>query len=139
MVQRRKSRRAFLKTASGVLVTAPFISRIPRATATTSKFDPNFGTASQAARAIRSGVISVRELTEHTYQRIKKYNPKINAFVTLLEEQAMQRAKQADEALAAKQTWGPLHGLPILIKDGFSTASVRTTAGSKVFENYIPN
>jgi amidase len=138
MIIKKQNRRAFLKTVSGLLVAAPYISRIQRPKATASKFDPNFGTAGQAARAIRSGAISVRELTEHTYQRIRKYNPRINAFVTLLEEHAMLRDKQADEALAARQTWGPLHGVPILIKDGFSTASVRTTAGSKIFEKYVP-
>jgi amidase len=72
------------------------------------------------------------------FQRIQKYNPKINAFVTLLEDQAMQRAKEADEALARKQSWGPLHGVPIVIKDGFSTAGVRTTAGAKMLEKHVP-
>lgn len=134
-----KTRRAFLKTAAGIAVAVPFVNRIPRiASAAAPDFDPNFGTASEAVRAIRSGVISSRELVEHTYRRIKKFNPKINAFVTLLEEQAMARAKQADEALAAGKAWGPLHGLPILIKDAFSTAGVRTTSGSKTLENYIP-
>ena len=50
----------------------------------------------------------------------------------------MARAREADEALAAGKVWGPLHGLPIVIKDNFSTAGVRTTSGSKKFENHIP-
>lgn len=50
----------------------------------------------------------------------------------------MERAKKADEALAAGKVWGPLHGLPILIKDAFETAGVRTTSGSKTLENYVP-
>jgi len=77
-------RRSFLRTAGILLVTAPWMRRIPRARAAVSAFDPNVGTASQAVRAIRTGVISARELTEHTYNRIKQYNPKINAFVTLI-------------------------------------------------------
>ena len=133
-----KSRREFLKIAGGVLTAAPFISRIPLVAAETSKFDPTYGAARQALQAIRTGAISSRELTEHVYRRIKKYNPRINAFVTLMEEQAIQRAKQADEALAKKEIWGPLHGLPVIIKDSFSTAGVRTTSGLKRLENHIP-
>ena len=134
----RMRRRTFLKTAGVLLATAPLINRKPRATAEVATFDPSFGTASQAVRAIRARIISARELTEHTYNRIKKYNPQINAFITLIEDQAMARASQADAALAAGNVWGPLHGLPILIKDQFSTAGVRTTSGSKRFEHRIP-
>ena len=138
-MHRPKTRRAFLKTVAGMAAAAPFINRMPRiAAGTAPDFDPSFGTASDAVRAIRSGAISSRELTEHVYARIKKFNPRINAFITLLEDQAMERAKKSDEVLAAGKVWGPLHGLPILIKDVFSTAGVRTTSGSKMLENYIP-
>lgn len=133
------TRRSFLKRTVGLATAAPFMSRFPTATpAAARKFDASFGTASDAARAIRARAISSRELVEHTYQRIRKFNPKINAFVTLVEEQAIARAKQADEALAASKPWGPLHGVPILIKDSFETAGVRTTSGSKTLENYVP-
>ena len=132
------NRRSFVKVAAGALAAAPLVSRIPRSAAATSKFDPAFATASDAVRALRSGGISARELTEHTYRRISRHNPKVNAFVTLIEEQAMARAREADDALAAGKVWGPLHGLPIVIKDSFSTAGVRTTSGSKKFENRIP-
>lgn len=133
----QKSRRSFLESALGFSVTAPFASRIARA-GTHSNFDPDFGTASEAIRAIRSGAISSRELVEHTYKRIKQFNPKVNAFITLLEEPALAQARQADEALARRKSCGPLHGLPILIKDSFETAGIRTTSGSKTLENYIP-
>ena len=66
-----------------------------------SKFDPDFGTATQAVKAIKTGVISSRELTRHVFKRIKKHNEKINAFVTLNEEQALKRARKADDAQAA--------------------------------------
>lgn len=132
------NRRSFVKTAVSAFAAAPLVSRISPSAAAASKFDPGFATASQAVRAIRSGVISARELTEHTYRRISQHNPKVNAFVTLIEEQAMARAREADDALAAGKVWGPLHGLPIVIKDSFSTAGVRTTSGSKKFENRIP-
>jgi hypothetical protein len=66
-------------------------------------------TAGEAVRAIRTGVISARELTEHTYHPIRQHNPKVNAFITLIEEQAMPRAREADEALATGNVWGPLY------------------------------
>jgi len=102
------------------------------------RFDPDFGTAVQAIKAIRAGVISSRELTQHVFKRIRKHNEKINAFVTLNEEQAMSRARKADEAWAAGNKWGSLHGLPILIKDQFQTAGLRTTCGFPALKDYVP-
>jgi amidase len=134
----RNSRRSFLKTATGLAAAAPFIGHLPRADAQTKKFDPNFGSGAQAVKALLSGVISSRELTERVFKRIAKYNPKINAFITLIEEQAMEQAKKADELTARKTATGKLHGLPVVIKDTFATAGVRTTSGSKQFEKYIP-
>lgn len=133
-----ETRRAFLKTTAGLTMATPLISRISMPSTATKKFDPDFGTAEEAVRAIREGVISSVELTKHTYRRIKKFNPKINAFITLMEEQALERARKADEASAKGNSWGPLHGLPILLKDTFAAAGVRTTSGSKILENYIP-
>jgi Asp-tRNA(Asn)/Glu-tRNA(Gln) amidotransferase A subunit family amidase len=71
MTTPRNSRRSFLKMASGIVAAAPFISRIPRATAQAKKFDPSFGTATQAVAALRAGVISSRELTGHVFKRIQ--------------------------------------------------------------------
>jgi len=102
------------------------------------KFDPDFGTATSAIRAIKTGFISSRELTKHVFARIKKHNEKINAFVTLNEEQALKRARKADVDLAAGKNWGPLHGLPILIKDQFLTAGLRTTCGFPELVDYVP-
>jgi len=127
------SRRHILTT----LAAAPFVSRIPRARGA-SDFDPDFGTATDAARAIRSGAISSRELTAHVFDRIRRYNGRINAFVTLVEEQAATRAKAADEALAQGHPWGPLHGLPILMKDDKKTAGIRSTCGAKIYANNVP-
>jgi amidase len=126
-----------LKTALASVLVAPFIRKVGRAAAPRD-FDPGFGTVSEAARAIRSGVISSRELVEHTFKRIKAFNSKINAFITLAEDSAMARAREADEALAAGKPWGPLHGLPVVIKDCFQTAGVRTTAGSKMLAAFVP-
>jgi amidase len=132
------SRRAFLKTTAGLALAAPYIARFAHATASDAAFDPSFGSATDAARAIRSGAISSRELTEYVYLRIRKHNTSVNAFITLNEEQAMQRAAQADAALARGEVWGPLHGVPVLMKDLHPTAGIRTTYGSKRFEQNVP-
>jgi amidase len=102
------------------------------------KFDPDFGSAVQAVKAIQSGVVSSKELTRHIFKRIKKYNEKINAFVTLNEDRAMRQARKADQALAAGKKCGALHGLPILIKDQYRTAGLRTTCGFPELADYIP-
>jgi len=133
----RASRRSFLR-AAGSLPAAPWLARLARPSKAASKFDPSFGTATEALAAMAGGAISSRELVEHTFRRIRKHNPRVNAFVTLTEESALARAKQADEARAAGKTWGALHGLPILIKDVFETAGVKTTSGSKLLATHVP-
>ena len=89
--ERSMSRRSFLGIAAGSAMAAPWIGRLARAAVEDKRFDPSFGTATQATRAIRTGVISSRELVQNTFRRIKKYNPTINAFITLIEEPAMRR------------------------------------------------
>jgi len=70
--------------------------------------------------------------------QIERVNPQVNAIVTLLPERALQQARAADEKLARHEDVGPLHGLPIAHKDLALTKGVRTTFGSPVFENFIP-
>jgi amidase len=119
------------------IAAAPFVSRIPRARGA-SDFDPDFGSAADAARAVRTGAISSRELTAHVFERIRKYNGRVNAFVTLVEDQAITRARAADEALAQGKPWGRLHGVPILMKDDKKTAGIRSTCGAKMYANNVP-
>jgi aspartyl-tRNA(Asn)/glutamyl-tRNA(Gln) amidotransferase subunit A len=90
-----------------------------------------------AGRALRERKVSSVELTRQALERIADSN--LNAFMTLTEEAALARAKSADDEIARGADRGPLHGIPIAHKDAFSTKGVRTTAGSKIFENYIPN
>jgi len=97
-----------------------------------------FASALEAADAIRRGDVSSVELTEHILKRIEKYNPSLNAIVTLTREEATLRARKADEASARGEIWGPLHGVPCTVKDCFEMAGVRTTAGSPALANYIP-
>ncbi|BDC48032.1 amidase [Bryobacterales bacterium F-183] len=125
------------RTAAALLTAAPFIMRFPRLKADPS-FNPDYATATQALKALAAGAISSEELVKHAYARIARYNPKINAFVTLREEQALAEAKKADRARMTKRVPGKLAGLPITIKDAFATAGIRTTAGSKRWENFVP-
>jgi amidase len=134
----RASRRDFLRTAAVVAAAAPLLSRRTSAATVARGFDPDFGSATDALAALRAGGISSKELTEHVFARIREYNPKINAFVTLLEEQALAQARQADVERARGRALGSLHGLPVLVKDSFETAGVRTTSGSAMLANYVP-
>jgi amidase len=97
-----------------------------------------YASATIAANAIQAKQISSVELTRLALNRIDKINPKINAIVTITADAAMQRAREADAALAKGMIWGPLHGLPCTIKDTFETMGVRTTAGAPVLKDYVP-
>lgn len=77
------------------------------------------------------------ELTKAVLDRIKKVEPKINAFVTVTEEEALRDAKKADELINNGEDL-PLLGVPLSIKDNFCTQNIRTTASSKVLDNFIP-
>jgi len=92
----------------------------------------------QAAQALRCGHVSASELTEDCLRRIERLNPSLNAFLTVTADLARTQARQADEERLSGMDRGPLHGIPIAHKDLFCTAGVRTTSGSKVFENYVP-
>ena len=100
--------------------------------------DPAFHGAAELVEAIRIRKLSSRELVDHYLARIEKINPALNAVVTLDIEAARQRADAADRALARGESWGPLHGLPITVKDVFETAGLRTTAGAPMFSDYVP-
>ena len=90
--------------------------------------------------AIRAKKISAREVMEAHLKQIHRLNPKVNAIVTLVPEyQLLAQATAADEALARGQPLGPLHGLPVAVKDLHETSGVRTTFGSPLHKDYIPD
>jgi aspartyl-tRNA(Asn)/glutamyl-tRNA(Gln) amidotransferase subunit A len=93
----------------------------------------------EAARLLRARAVSAVELVEESLRRIAALNPTLNAFITVMEESARWAARQADEELARGIDRGPLHGIPVAVKDVFSTRGVRTTAGSKLFAAYVPD
>jgi amidase len=98
-----------------------------------------FLTATELARRIRAKDLSAREVMAAHLAQIDRVNPKVNAIVTLLPEQAMEQAKRADEALARGEEIGSLHGLPIAHKDLVPTKGIRTTYGSRIFKDYVPD
>ncbi len=97
-----------------------------------------FLTATELARGIRRKDLSAREVMEAHLAQIERVNPKVNAIVTLLPEQAMEQASAADETLAHGKEVGPLHGLPVAHKDLVFTRGIRTTLGSLVFKDFVP-
>jgi Asp-tRNA(Asn)/Glu-tRNA(Gln) amidotransferase A subunit family amidase len=83
--------------------------------------------------------VSPVELTELYYSRIEELNPRLNSYLTLTGDRAMDAAKAAEEAVVRDDKLGPLHGLPVSIKDTEITRGVRTTIGSLIFENRVPS
>jgi len=125
------SRRAFLATGIGAAAWA---------------LAPAFGetqdlaslTLKQASELLRSKAASPVELTQACLKRIEKYNPAVNAFITVTGESALETAR-AMEAEAHRGKWrGPLHGIPIALKDNIDTAGIRTTGASELFKDRIP-
>ena len=98
-----------------------------------------FLTATELARRIRAKKLSAREVVEGHLKQIDQANPEVNAIVTLLPERAISEARAADDALARGEEVGPLHGLPVAHKDLFLTKGIRTTFGSPIFEEFIPD
>ena len=96
-------------------------------------------TAVEMARRLRAKEISAREVITAHLDRIARRNPRLNAIVTLDAERAMDRAAQADELLARGETVGPLHGLPVAHKDLQLTRGMRTTFGSPIFSEFVPD
>ena len=90
--------------------------------------------------AIRTRKLSAREVMQAHLQQIQRVNAHVNAMVTMVpEEQLMAQAAAADEALAHGKWLGPLHGLPVAVKDLYETAGIRTTYGSPLHKNYVPD
>lgn len=95
-------------------------------------------TAIEMAAAIRAKQLSAREVMQAHLKQIERVNPRVNAIVTLVAEQALETARQCDEKQARGEALGPLHGLPIAHKDLAETAGIRTTFGSPIFKDNVP-
>jgi aspartyl-tRNA(Asn)/glutamyl-tRNA(Gln) amidotransferase subunit A len=91
------------------------------------------------AELVRTRKISPVELTQECLSRIERLNAQLNAFITVTAEAALSSARQAESEIQHGHWKGPLHGIPIALKDIVDTAGVRTTAGSGVFQERVPN
>lgn len=97
--------------------------------ATRHDFDPDFGTALDAASAIRAKQVSSVELTKHTWRRIDAFQPALNAYVYQLRDESLAAAARADETLARGERIGPLHGVPVNVKESFAVLGRPCTWG----------
>src|SRR3984957_20143751 len=138
------TRRDALKLGTGTALSAAFG---PPATATEAKTaaansgnEICFMRAVDMVEAIRSKKLSSRAVMQAHLRQIQRVNAKVNAMVTMVaEEQLMAQAAAADEALAHGKWLGPLHGLPVAVKDLHETTGIRTTFGSPLHKNYVPD
>jgi amidase len=95
--------------------------------------------ATELARLIRARQVSCLEVMQAHLAQIERLNPLVNAIVTLLPERALAAARAADEALVRGEPIGALHGLPVAHKDLANTAGVRTTQGSPIYADFVPD
>jgi aspartyl-tRNA(Asn)/glutamyl-tRNA(Gln) amidotransferase subunit A len=132
-----QNRRDFLKRAGGVCAAAalPLYVDVPPPQA-----PPDLPTVSlwEASELVRRKKVSPKELTTACLARIERLNPILNAFITVTAEQAMFEAGRAEAEIMKGRWRGPLHGIPIGLKDLFDTAGVKTTGGSALFADRVP-
>lgn len=100
--------------------------------------DIHFASLHEAAELIKSQKLSPVTLVEACLERIEKYNPATNAFITVLADEAREQAKKAEAEIKGGTYRGPLHGIPVAFKDMYDTEGIKTTAGFKYFKNRVP-
>ena len=98
-----------------------------------------FLSAGQLSRLIQRKEVSPVEVVEAHLARIDTLEPRLNSFITLLPEQAMAAARQAEREIGEGRYRGPLHGIPLGLKDLYYVRGVRNTSGSRIFDDFIPD
>ena len=98
----------------------------------------DFASIADLGGMIRSRKIGVRELVTSAIERTKAVDPSLNSYITFLPDQALQQAETADREIAQGHYLGPLHGVPVSLKDHFDTEGIATTAGAKYRKGNIP-
>lgn len=101
--------------------------------------DTTYLTLEETAEAIRERRLSPVALTEACLARIEQVEPRLNAFITITAAIAREQARTAEQEIGADRYKGPLHGIPIAVKDLFATKGIRTTAGSQILANWVPD
>jgi aspartyl-tRNA(Asn)/glutamyl-tRNA(Gln) amidotransferase subunit A len=139
MANTGKTRRDFLKLAGGASAVAAlpsYVDALPRVPQT--PVDLLAASLWEASELVRTKKVSPKELTSACLARIQRLNSTLNAFITVTAEQAMADAQLAEAEIMKGRRRGPLHGIPVGLKDLFDTAGVRTTAASAFFADRVP-
>src|SRR5215467_11968232 len=139
MSQNDLSRRTFMKTAvAGATMIG--LSREETQASETAKPDELVTLSlTDAAELVRRRKVSPVELTRACLANIERLNPTINAFITITADSALAQALQAESEIQHGKWRGPLHGIPVALKDLFDTAGLKTTAASALFKDRIPS
>lgn len=138
-MQTRVSRRHFIGgaiAAGTALLTERAWGQLGRSPSQVA--DPTELTLAEASQLIRARNLSPLDLVNGYLERIARLDPQLNAYITVTDERSLAQARELESELSTGHWRGPLHGIPIALKDNMDTAGVRTTAGSAVFENRIP-
>ena len=123
------SRRTFVKTAAAALAAPRLFAQSP---------DLARLTIAEASALLRTRAASPVDLTRACLERIARYNPQLNAYITVLADQALADARVKEQEIQRNGQRGPLHGIPIALKDNIDTAGILTTGGSEVFKDRVP-
>ena len=99
----------------------------------------HYMSAWEVSGLIRAGRVSPVEVVEACLARIEATEPTLNSFITLLPDAARAAARRAEQEIARGNWRGPLHGIPVGLKDLFNTAGVRTTSGTRIYDTYVPD
>ena len=102
------------------------------------KADIPFLSASQLSELIKNRTVSPVEMAEAYLERIDKLDSKLYAYLTVCQDEALQAAQESEQALAKGEYRGPLHGVPFAVKDQLNTAGIRTTSGTPIFNDFVP-
>ncbi len=131
-------RRAFLARAGAASLAAVLATRATARAEAAIPDDPRQTSVARLARMIRERRVSSVEVVSAHFARIDEVNPRLNAVVALCRERALAEAAAADRLLAAGRSSGPLHGVPMTIKDSLDTAGVVSTGGTLGRANHVP-
>ena len=99
----------------------------------------HYQTLSETCRQLKSGALSSVEVTEHLLDRIKNLDPSLKSYVRVLADSALSTAQRLDTERSAGKPLGPLHGVPIAVKDLLFTAGIPTASGTKVMAHFVPS
>jgi len=123
---------------SGTLLGGALASSATAAAPAAAASELCFKSAAELARLIQKRELTAAEVLAAHLRQIERVNPKVNAICTLVADQAREEAERADAALRRNEPVGPLHGLPIAIKDLVATKGIRTTYGSRIYKDFVP-